>query len=612
MLKARSKVGFHNPLVGFSAIAGEKASIDAILSTFNKPNTESYGYDSFFELLDDILNEYDKSQNLRSSLSRVLKRENKQSYDFLNSKRRASEDKEEWDSRILENIRYLKDKISEKGKYERVTTKTLLEKDTLEEQKKVLEKIKENIRIQSLETLPEKRKLVKIIQNLKRAYPNLVNYTEIERKFRKQGLVFGEIDESFEYAEEITVSELNFEKIYQIFRRLPNIEKGGNTRLAIMQMLPDVGSTDSNLIKVFDLKTRNLNPIVLSLFQRGKTFDLIQSKEDIKSQLFNILSSKGASQDALLRQLSVANKEQFGGIRSYSQLEATDDEAKIRAFNRQWEKWSKGGVQPSIIVEAEYAEELFNLLKEIEKSHKQKYSSYFPQFEMPESYADLGFVPINTTKFLDEKSGIDNLLEEMKESEVVEEAAETKLLDVDEDVRGDFKLTFNQDLILSVGVKSAVMENLEENPNFIERFLETVKEPNLLKTEKAFRLNVSDLSSGSLTQNRDAPLSLAILARIASEYEDPSIANELAKELKALSDTGEGSSAGGEVQQVGDAFGKLSDAISSFKQSIPNKFKEHLEQIVQNKEDNAEFFQSAVYQLLVKELDVLKEVKNDG
>ena len=74
MLKARSKVGFHNPLIGFSAIAGEKASIDAILSTFNKPNTESYGYNSFFELLDDILNEYDKSQNLRSALSRVLKR----------------------------------------------------------------------------------------------------------------------------------------------------------------------------------------------------------------------------------------------------------------------------------------------------------------------------------------------------------------------------------------------------------------------------------------------------------------------------------------------------------------------------------------------------------
>ena len=608
MLKARSKVGFHNPLIGFSAIAGEKASIDAILSTFNKPNTESYGYDSFFELLDDILNEYDKSQNLRSSLSRVLKRENKQSYDFLNSKRRASEDKEEWDSKILENIRYLKDKISEKGKYERVTTKTLLEKDTLEEQKKVLEKIKENIRIQSLKTLSEKRNLVKIIQNLKRAYPDLVNYTEIERKFRKQGLVFGEIDESFEYAEEITVSELNFEKIYQIFRRLPNIEKGGNTRLAIIQMLPDVGSTNSNLIKVFDLKTRNLNPIVLSLFQRGKTFDLKQSKKDMKSQLFNILSSKGASQDALLRQLSVANKELFGGIRSYSQLEATGKPETIDAFNRQWEKWSKGGAQPSIIVEAEYAEELFKLLKEIEKSHEQKYSSYFPEFEMPESYADLGFVPINTTKFLDEESGIDNLLEEMEESVVVEDAAETKLLNVDE----NFNLTFNQNLILDVGVKSAVMENLEENPNFIERFLETVKEPNLLKTEKAFRLNVSDLSSGSLTQNRDAPLSLAILARIASEYEDPSIANELAKELKALSDTGEGSSAGGEVQQVGDAFGKLSDAISSFKQSIPNKFKEHLEQIIQNKEDNAEFFQSAVYQLLVKELGVLKEVENDG
>ena len=92
------------------------------------------------------MNEYDKSQNLRSSLSRVLKRENKQSYDFLNSRRRASEDTEEWDSRILENIRYLKDKISEKisekGKYERVTTKTLLEKNTLEEQKKVLEKIR--------------------------------------------------------------------------------------------------------------------------------------------------------------------------------------------------------------------------------------------------------------------------------------------------------------------------------------------------------------------------------------------------------------------------------------------------------------------------------------
>ena len=86
----------------------------------------------------------------------------------------------------------------------------------------------------------------------------MINYAEIERKFRKQGLVFGEIDESFEYAEEITVSELNFEKIYQIFRRLPNIEKGGNTRLAIIQMLPDVGSTDSNLVKVFDLKTRNL------------------------------------------------------------------------------------------------------------------------------------------------------------------------------------------------------------------------------------------------------------------------------------------------------------------------------------------------------------------
>jgi len=217
-------------------------------------------------------------------------------------------------------------------------------------------------------------------------------------------------------------------------------------------------------------------------------------------------------------------------------------------------------------------------------------------------------VPINTTKFLDEESGIDNLLEEMEESVVVEDAAETKLLNVDE----NFNLTFNQNLILDVGVKSAVMENLEENPNFIKRFLETVKEPNLLKTEKAFRLNVSDLSSGSLTQNRDAPLSLAILARIASEYEDPSIANELAKELKALSDTGEGSSAGGEVQQVGDAFGKLSDAISSFKQSIPNKFKEHLEQIIQNKEDNAEFFQSAVYQLLVKELGVLKEVENDG
>ena len=168
----------------------------------------------------------------------------------------------------------------------------------------------------------------------------------------------------------------------------------------------------------------------------------------------------------------------------------------------------------------------------------------FPQFEMPESYADLGFVPINTTKFLDEKSGIDSLLEEMKESVAVEDAAETKLLNVDEDVGGDFKLTFNQNLILDIGVKSAVMENLEENPNFIERFLETVKEPNLLKKEKAFRLNVSDLASGSLTQNRDAPLSLAILARIASEYEDPSIANELAKELKALSDTGEGSSAG--------------------------------------------------------------------
>ena len=612
MLKARSKVGFHNPLIGFSAIAGEKASIDAILSTFNKPNTESYGYVSFFELLEDILNEYDKSQNLRSALSRVLKRENKQSYDFLNSKRRASEDTEEWDSRILENIRYLKDKISEKiserGKYERVTIKTLLEKDTLEEQKKVLEKLKENIRIQSLETLSEKRKLVKIIQNLKRAYPNLVNYAEIEKKMRKRGLVFGEIDESFEYAEEITVRELNFEKIYQIFRRLPNIEKGGNTRLAIIQMLPDVGSTNSNLIKVFDLKSRNLNPIVLSLLQRGKTFDLKQSKEDMKSQLFNILSSKGASQDALLRQLSVANKELFGGIRSYSQLEATDDDAKIRAFNRQWEKWSKGGVQPSIIVEAEYAEELFKLLKEIEKSHEQKYSSYFPQFELPETYADLGFVPINTTKFLNEESGIDNLLEEMEESEVVEDAAETKLLNVDK----KFNLTFNQDLILSVGVKSAVMENLEENPKFIERFLETVKEPNLLKTEKAFRLNVSDLSSGSLTQNRDAPLSLAILARIASEYEDPSIANELAKELKALSDAGEGSSAGGEVQQVGDAFGKLSNAISSFKQSIPNKFKEHLEQIVQNKEDNAEFFQSAVYQLLVKELKILKEAENDG
>ncbi len=605
MLKARSKVGFHNPLIGFSAIAGEKASIDAILSTFNKPNTESYGYDSFFELLDDILNEYDKSQNLRSALSRVLKRENKQSYDFLNSKRRASEDKEEWDSRILENIRYLKDKISEKGKYERVTTKTLLEKDTLEEQKKALEKIKENIRIQSLETLPEKRKLVKIIQNLKRAYPDLVNYTEIERKFRKQGLVFGEIDESFEYAEEITVSELNFEKIYQIFRRLPNIEKGGNTRLAIIQMLPDVGSTNSNLIKVFDLKTRNLNPIVLSLFQRGKTFDLKQSKEDMKSQLFNILSSKGASQDALLRQLSVANKELFGGIRSYSQLEATDDEAKINAFNRQWEKWSKGGAQPSIIVEAEYAEELFQLLKEIERFDEEAYSSYFPQFEMPETYADLGFVPINTTKFLNNETGIDKLIDRMIDEDIdIEDIAESKLL--------DDSLRFNKDLILSVGVKSAVKENLEENPNFIERFLETVKEPNLLKTEKAFRLNVSDLASGSLTQNRDAPLSLAILARIASEYEDPSIANELAKELKALSDAGEGSSAGGEVQQVGDAFGKLSDAISSFKQSIPNKFKEHLEQIVQNKEDNAEFFQSAVYQLLVKELNVLKEVENDG
>ena len=92
---------------------------------------------------------------------------------------------------------------------------------------------------------------------------------------------------------------------------------------------------------------------------------------------------------------------------------------------------------------------------------------------MPESYADLGFVPINTTKFLDEESGIDNLLEEMKESEVVEEAAETKLLNVDEDVGGDFKLTFNENLILDIGVKSAVIENLEENPEFIERFLET-------------------------------------------------------------------------------------------------------------------------------------------
>ena len=77
---------------------------------------------------------------------------------------------------------------------------------------------------------------------------------------------------------------------------------------------------------------------------------------------------------------------------------------------------AKVEVQPSIIVETEYAEELFNLLKEIEKSHEQAYFSYFPQFEMPESYADLGFVPINTTKFLDEKSGIDNLLEKMKES----------------------------------------------------------------------------------------------------------------------------------------------------------------------------------------------------
>ena len=66
---------------------------------------------------------------------------------------------------------------------------------------------------------------------------------------------------------------------------------------------------------------------------------------------------------------------------------------------------------------------------------------------MPESYADLGFVPINTTKFLDEKSGIDSLLEEMKESVAVEDAAETKLLNVDEDVGGDFKLTFNQNLI---------------------------------------------------------------------------------------------------------------------------------------------------------------------
>jgi len=605
VLKARSKVGFHNPLIGFSAISGEKASIDAILSTFNKPNTESYGYDSFSELLDDILNEYDKSQNLRSSLSRVLKRENKQSYDFLNSKRRASEDKEEWDFKILENIRYLKDKISEKGKYERVTTKTLLEKDTLEAQKKVLEKIKENIRIQSLETLSEKRKLVKIIQNLKRAYPDLVNYTEIERKFKKQGLVFGEIDESFEYAEEITVSELDFDKIYQIFRRLPNIAKGGNTRLAIIQMLPDVGSTNSNLIKVFDLKTRNLNPIVLSLFQRGKTFDLKQSKEDMKSQLFNILSSKGASQDALLRQLSVANKETFGGIKSYSQLEATADDRTIAAFDRQWQKWSKGGVQPSIIVEAEYAEELFKLLKEIERFDEKAYSSYFPEFEMPETYADLGFVPINTTKFLDEELGIDKLIDAMIDKDVdIENVSESKLL--------DDSLRFNKNLILDIGVKSAVMENLEENLEFIERFLETVKEPNLLKTEKAFRLNVSDLSSGSLTQNRDAPLSLAILARIASEYEDPSIANELAKELKALSDTGEGSSAGGEVQQVGDAFDKVSDAISDFKQSIPNKFKEHLEQIVQNKENNAEFFQSAVYQLLVNELDVLKEVENDG
>ena len=88
---------------------------------------------------------------------------------------------------------------------------------------------------------------------------------------------------------------------------------------------------------------------MLSLFQRGKTFDLKQSKEDMKSQLFNILSSKEASQD-VMRQLSVANKEQFGGIRSYSQLEATDDEAKIRAFNHNGKNGAKVGFNLQLLL----------------------------------------------------------------------------------------------------------------------------------------------------------------------------------------------------------------------------------------------------------------------
>ena len=50
---------------------------------------------------------------------------------------------------------------------------------------------------------------------------------------------------------------------------------------------------------------------------------------------------------------------------------------KLGLLTDNGKKWSKGGVQPSIIVEAEYAEELFKLLKEIEKSHEQAYFSYF-------------------------------------------------------------------------------------------------------------------------------------------------------------------------------------------------------------------------------------------
>lgn len=572
-------VGFSEPGVMLDWFFNQEATfLEAILNAIPKGYKGNTGLKALGEMLE-YFSERITEENAENVINSYLDKNFKEEWRPIKRNLRKQDKLSEGYQRFRKNIEHMAPLVSEKTEDTRLMTKKLLEIEDSKEQIEYLEKLGDKVTTKYLETINDKRKLLGILSNLEKIYPDKVNFEKINKKIQKEmkerGVVLGNISSNLEIPENVEVIDFTSDKVYDFFRRLPTIKKSKNLTIGLKSILPKVGRKQKNLTLAMDINSRQLNPVVLSL--------LSKNVEDVSEQITGLLNISGFSEDAYLRHLN-KTEDKYKNIKNLRQLKA--DEKQYNDFLNRFRQLSQIESENFLIVSDEDEEAVLALLNEVfDKDEKLYRQVFYPGDVTPPPSSLEGSVPIDINKL---KIKLDDIVDIFEDSEYLDDI-------FDEDNSGN--LIIQPQFLVEYDYKEILADEAITEPKFINRVLEALTGGITLRDQSS----MSIVETSTRVENKnDTALILSNLVLIVKIFHDTSIANAIVNEVKKLAGEEEGSSAEADVEELGDAFGLLEEGLKEFKTSVVDEFRSSLQKIADNPEEYKEVFDSSLFRHLVR------------